>query len=112
MSSLPPGEPDPVVAYITAIQSIPALSDDEAATLARMIGRGAEAARKRLIEANLHMVVTIAWTYDGRRTPLLDLIEEGNVALVEAVERMGSDERSFQAFARRRIKAAIARAAD
>ena len=77
MSSRPPGEPDPVVAYITAIQSIPALSDDEAAT-----------------------------------TPLLDLIEEGNVALVEAVERMGSDERSFQAFARRRIKAAIARAAD
>jgi DNA-directed RNA polymerase sigma subunit (sigma70/sigma32) len=110
VSSLP-GEPDPVVAYITAIQNVPAVTDVEAATLAGEIGRGDEAAKKRLIEANLHTVAAIAWTYKGRGTPLLDLIEEGNVALVQAVERMGSDERSFPSFARRRINEAIARAA-
>jgi RNA polymerase primary sigma factor len=73
--------------YLRDISETPLLSIDEENSLARRIHRGDAAAREHMIKANLRLVVKIAKDYEGMGVPLLDLINEGNLGLMRAVER-------------------------
>ena len=73
--------------YANAIGRIPLLTAEEEVSLARRIERGDRAAKTRFIEANLRLVVAMAQRYRGRELPLLDLIQEGNLGLIRAVEK-------------------------
>jgi len=74
-------------AYLNEIGLIPLLCAEEEWALAERVQLGDAEARRRLIEANLRLVVTAARSYVGRGVPLLDLIEEGNIGLIRAVEK-------------------------
>ena len=78
---------DPVRMYLKEIGKVPLLSAEEEQELAERIEAGDEEARKRLSEANLRLVVSIAKRYVGRGMALLDLIQEGNLGLMKAVEK-------------------------
>jgi RNA polymerase primary sigma factor len=78
---------DPVRMYLKEIGKIPLLSSQEELLLAKRMNEGDEAARARLAEANLRLVVSIAKKYAGRGMQLLDLIQEGNLGLIKAVEK-------------------------
>ena len=78
---------DPVRLYLTQIGKVPLLSGAQEVALARRIERHDMAAKSQLIEANLRLVVSIAKRYSGRGMPLLDLIQEGNLGLIRAVEK-------------------------
>ena len=78
---------DPVRMYLKEIGKIPLLSAQEERMLAKRSYEGDEAARQRLAEANLRLVVSIAKKYSGRGMQLLDLIQEGNLGLIRAVEK-------------------------
>jgi RNA polymerase primary sigma factor len=73
--------------YFKQIKAIPLLSFEEELELSKRIQRGDEAARKRLIEANLRLVVKIAHAYASEDTSLLDIIQEGNLGLIHAAEK-------------------------
>ena len=73
--------------YLKEIGEIPLLTREEEVDLAKKAARGEEAAAKHLIKANLRLVVKIAKKYEHIGLPLLDLIEEGNLGLIKAVER-------------------------
>ena len=77
---------DPVKVYLKEIGRVPLLSPEEEIDLAIRIKEGDEAAKKRLSEANLRLVVSIAKRYLGRGMQFLDLIQEGNLGLIKAVE--------------------------
>ena len=81
------GLDDPVKMYLKDIGKVPLLSADEEIDLARRMQEGDEAAKKRLSEANLRLVVSIAKRYVGRGMLFLDLIQEGNLGLMKAVEK-------------------------
>ena len=81
------GIDDPVRAYFKSIGKTRLLSADEEIELAKRVANGYEDAKKRLTEANLRLVVSIAKRYPGRDLNLLDLIQEGNIGLMKAVER-------------------------
>jgi RNA polymerase primary sigma factor len=78
---------DAVREYLRAIGRVPLLTADEEVCLAKRIERHDPEARRKLTEANLRLVVSIAKRYVGRGIPLLDLIQEGNLGLVRAVEK-------------------------
>jgi RNA polymerase primary sigma factor len=78
---------DALLSYVCQIRSIPLLSFAEELELSKCIQNGDEAARKRLIEANLRLVVKIAKGYSNKGVPLMDLIQEGNMGLIRAVEK-------------------------
>jgi RNA polymerase primary sigma factor len=78
---------DSIQMYLREIGKTPLLKGEEEIELAKRIGKGDVAARKRLIEANLRLVVSIAKKYMGRNLGLLDLIQEGNLGLFRAVEK-------------------------
>lgn len=78
---------DSIQMYLREIGKTPLLKGVEEVELAKRIGKGDVAARKRLIEANLRLVVSIAKKYMGRNLGLLDLIQEGNLGLFRAVEK-------------------------
>ena len=78
---------DPVRMYLKEIGKIPLLSAEEEIELAKRISEGDEEAKKRMIEANLRLVVSVAKHYLGRGMQLLDLIQEGNMGLLKAVEK-------------------------
>ena len=78
---------DPVRMYLKEIGNIPLLTAEEEVFLAQRIEKGDEQARKQLIEANLRLVVSIAKKYVGRGMSFLDLIQEGNLGLIKAVEK-------------------------
>ena len=78
---------DPVRMYLKEIGNIPLLTAEEEVFLAQRIEKGDEQARKQLIEANLRLVVSIAKKYVGRGMSFLDLIQEGNMGLMKAVEK-------------------------
>ena len=78
---------DPVRMYLKEIGKVPLLSTDEEIELAKRMELGDEEARKRLAEANLRLVVSIAKRYVGRGMQFLDLIQEGNLGLIKAVEK-------------------------
>ena len=76
---------DPVRMYLKEIGKVPLLSADEEIELAKRMEEGDEDAKKRLAEANLRLVVSIAKRYVGRGMLFLDLIQEGNLGLIKAV---------------------------
>ena len=78
---------DPVRIYLKEIGNIPLLSAEEEVFLAQRVEQGDDAAKKQLIEANLRLVVSIAKKYVGRGMSFLDLIQEGNIGLMKAVEK-------------------------
>ena len=77
--------------YLKDIARYTLLSRDEEIDLARRIADGDDEARKVLAQANLRLVVSIAKNYQGRGMGLMDLIEEGNIGLIKAVERFNPD---------------------
>lgn len=81
------GLDDPVKMYLKDIGRVPLLSADEEIDLAKQMQDGDEASKKRLSEANLRLVVSIAKRYVGRGMLFLDLIQEGNLGLMKAVEK-------------------------
>ncbi|MDO4268327.1 MAG: RNA polymerase sigma factor RpoD [Eubacteriales bacterium] len=78
---------DPVRMYLKEIGKIPLLTTEEEIDLAKRMENGDQEAKKRLAEANLRLVVSIAKRYVGRGMQLLDLIQEGNLGLIKAVEK-------------------------
>ena len=78
---------DPVRMYLKEIGKVPLLTADEEIELAKRMEKGDEAAKNRLAEANLRLVVSIAKRYVGRGMLFLDLIQEGNLGLIKAVEK-------------------------
>ena len=78
---------DPVRMYLKEIGKIPLLSAEEELELAKRISEGDEGAKKRMVEANLRLVVSVAKHFLGRGMQLLDLIQEGNMGLLKAVEK-------------------------
>jgi len=102
---------DPVRLYFHEMGKVPLLTGVEEVALARRIERGDAAARRKLIESNLRLVVSIAKRHAGRGMPLLDLIQEGNLGLMRAVEKF--DYRrgfKFSTYATWWIRQAITRA--
>ncbi len=81
------GVEDPVRMYLKEIGKIPLLSTEEEIGLAKAMEQGDSEARKKLAEANLRLVVSIAKRYVGRGMQFLDLIQEGNIGLIKAVEK-------------------------
>lgn len=78
---------DPVRMYLKEIGKVPLLTAEEEVDLAKRMAEGDESAKKRLAEANLRLVVSIAKRYVGRGMLFLDLIQEGNLGLIKAVEK-------------------------
>ncbi len=102
---------DPVRMYLKEIGKVPLLSADEEVELAKRMEEGDSDAKKRLAEANLRLVVSIAKRYVGRGMLFLDLIQEGNLGLIKAVEKF--DYRKgykFSTYATWWIRQAITRA--
>lgn len=89
------GSLDPTQLYLNEIGFVPLLTADEEKYYARLTQKGDESARKRMIESNLRLVVKIARRYLHRGLSLLDLIEEGNLGLMRAVEKF-DPERGFR----------------
>ncbi|GGJ09225.1 RNA polymerase sigma factor SigA [Alicyclobacillus cellulosilyticus] len=111
--SMPPGVKisDPVRMYLKEIGRVPLLTAEEEIELAKRIEQGDEEAKRRLAEANLRLVVSIAKRYVGRGMLFLDLIQEGNLGLIKAVEKF--DYRKgykFSTYATWWIRQAITRA--
>ena len=102
---------DPVKVYLKEIGRVPLLSGNEEIDLALRIRDGDTAAKKRLTEANLRLVVSIAKKYVGRGMHFLDLIQEGNVGLIKAVEKFDHTKGfKFSTYATWWIRQAITRA--
>jgi len=102
---------DPVKVYLKEIGRVPLLSSDEEVELATRMAQGDAAAQKRLAEANLRLVVSIAKRYVGRGMQFLDLIQEGNLGLIKAVEKFDHTKGfKFSTYATWWIRQAITRA--
>ena len=102
---------DPVKAYLKEIGQVPLLSAEEEQTLARAARAGDADARRRLSEANLRLVVSVAKRYAGRGLPFLDLIQEGNRGLMKAAEKFEPDRGfKFSTYATWWIRQSITRA--
>ena len=102
---------DPVRMYLKEIGKVPLLSADEEVELAKKMETGDLDARKRLAEANLRLVVSIAKRYVGRGMLFLDLIQEGNLGLIKAVEKFDYHKGyKFSTYATWWIRQAITRA--
>jgi RNA polymerase primary sigma factor len=111
--SVPPGIKinDPVRMYLKEIGRVPLLSAQEEIELAKRIEQGDEEAKRRLAEANLRLVVSIAKRYVGRGMLFLDLIQEGNMGLIKAVEKFDYEKGyKFSTYATWWIRQAITRA--
>ncbi len=102
---------DPVRMYLKEIGKVPLLSADEEIELAKRMEEGDESAKKKLAEANLRLVVSIAKRYVGRGMLFLDLIQEGNLGLIKAVEKFDYNKGyKFSTYATWWIRQAITRA--
>jgi RNA polymerase primary sigma factor len=111
--SLPPGlkTNDPVRMYLKEIGRVPLLSAQDEIHLAKRIEQGDEEAKRRLAEANLRLVVSIARRYIGRGMLFLDLIQEGNMGLIKAVDKYDHSKGfKFSTYATWWIRQAITRA--
>jgi RNA polymerase primary sigma factor len=100
--------PDPIEEYLAAIEAVRPLTAADERALLEALTSGDDAARRRLIEANLRSVVRIAREYEGRGVSFVDLVQEGNLGLLRAIELFdpasGDD---FAPFADQRITDAI-----
>ena len=102
---------DPVRMYLKEIGKVPLLSAAEEQELAERIANGDEEAKKKLAEANLRLVVSIAKRYNGRGLLFLDLIQEGNIGLLKAVDKFDYNKGfKFSTYATWWIRQAITRA--
>ena len=102
---------DPVKVYLREIGRVPLLSSEDEIELAIKINQGDEMAKQRLTEANLRLVVSIAKKYVGRGMYFLDLIQEGNVGLIKAVDKFDYTKGfKFSTYATWWIRQAITRA--
>lgn len=102
---------DPVRMYLKEIGKVPLLTPDEEIELAKRMENGDQEAKKKLTEANLRLVVSIAKRYVGRGMLFLDLIQEGNLGLIKAVEKFDySKGFKFSTYATWWIRQAITRA--
>lgn len=102
---------DPVRMYLKEIGKVPLLSAEEEIELAKRMAEGDEDVKKRLAEANLRLVVSIAKRYVGRGMLFLDLIQEGNLGLIKAVEKFDYQKGfKFSTYATWWIRQAITRA--
>ena len=105
------GIDDPVRMYLKEIGRVPLLSAEDEVVLAMRMEDGDEIAKKRLVEANLRLVVSIAKRYVGRGMLFLDLIQEGNLGLIKAVEKFDFRKGfKFSTYATWWIRQAITRA--
>jgi RNA polymerase primary sigma factor len=96
--------------YFDQIKSIPLLSFEEELELSKRIQKGDQAARQRMIESNLKLVITIAKAYILSDVPLIDLIQEGNLGLIHAAEKYDHNKNvRFSTYANWWIKQAISR---
>jgi len=101
---------DAIKIYLRDIQRTPLLTAEAEKELARRVEKGEKAARDKMIESNLRLVVKIAKRYINRGLPFLDLIEEGNLGLIKAVERFSlAKECRFSTYATWWIRQAIER---
>jgi len=102
---------DSVKVYFKGIRKFPLLTPDEEKELAERIAAGDDAARDRMIESNLRLVINIAKRYLGRGLPFSDLIEEGNIGLIKSVERFKAAKGcKFSTYATYWIRQAVERA--
>ncbi|MDR3565178.1 MAG: RNA polymerase sigma factor RpoD [Negativicutes bacterium] len=102
---------DPVRMYLKEIGRVPLLTGEEEIVLAKRMEQGDEEAKRRLAEANLRLVVSIAKRYVGRGMLFLDLIQEGNLGLIKAVEKFDYNKGyKFSTYATWWIRQAITRA--
>ena len=102
---------DPVRMYLKEIGQVPLLSPEEEQELARRVADGDQAAKNKLTEANLRLVVSIAKKYSGRGLHILDLIQEGNTGLIRAVDKFDYTKgNKFSTYATWWIREAITRA--
>ena len=102
---------DPVRMYLKEIGQIPLLNADEEVDLAKRVSEGDQAAKDKLTEANLRLVVSIAKKYSGRGLHILDLIQEGNTGLIRAVDKFDwTKGNKFSTYATWWIRQAITRA--
>ena len=102
---------DPVRMYLKEIGQVRLLSADEEIELAKRVGEGDQAAKNKLTEANLRLVVSIAKKYSGRGLHILDLIQEGNTGLIRAVDKFDwTKGNKFSTYATWWIRQAITRA--
>lgn len=102
---------DPVRMYLKEIGKVDLLTGDEESDLARRMADGDRAAKKKLVEANLRLVVSIAKRYVGRGMLFLDLIQEGNLGLIKAVDKFDYTKGyKFSTYATWWIRQAITRA--
>jgi len=102
---------DVVREYLRIAEAVPPLDPADERTLAIASRGGDQVARKKLIEASLRLVIPIARQYEGRGVPLPDLLQEGNLGVVRAVEKFdpGAD-RAFSEVAKEYIEEAISAA--
>lgn len=99
--------------YVREVGQTPLITPPQERELARRIKKGDAAAREQMIKANLRLVVKIARDYEGFGVPLLDLISEGNIGLMKAVDRFDPDKGAkFSTYGSYWIKQAIRRALD
>lgn len=106
-----PGRTDTMKVYMQDIGHIPLVTKEEEVELAAQISQGSEEARAKLIRSNLRLVVKIAHDFKGLGLPLLDLISEGNIGLMRAVEKFDpSKGAKFSSYAAWWIKQAMRRA--
>ncbi len=102
---------DPVRMYLKEIGQVRLLTADEEMELAKRVGEGDKAAKDKLTEANLRLVVSIAKKYSGRGLHILDLIQEGNTGLIRAVDKFDYTKgNKFSTYATWWIRQAITRA--
>jgi RNA polymerase primary sigma factor len=102
------GSPEGLAVYLRAISRIPLLGREEEQTLARRVRKGDVAAKERMVRANLRLVISIARRYQGMGIPLADLIGEGNLGLIKAVERFRYEKGfRFSTYASKWIRQAI-----
>jgi RNA polymerase primary sigma factor len=104
---------DGIPSYLGKLTQTPLLTPEEELELTRAVHAGDERARKRLIEANMRLVINIAKTYRNRSIPLEDLIQEGAIGLMQAAERFDPAKGfRFSTYATHWIRQAIGRAID
>lgn len=102
---------DPVQFYLRTIGRVRLLTPKEEIELARRIGKGDAAAKKKLVQSNLRLVVSVAKRYQGRGLPFLDLIQEGNLGLIRAAEKFDPERGyKFSTYATWWIRQGITRA--
>jgi RNA polymerase sigma factor (sigma-70 family) len=105
------GRRPPIEIYLSEIRQIPLLTREQEVELAKQVAAGSEAAKKRMVESNLRLVVMLARRYQGRGLPLGDLIAEGNLGLIRAVEKFRWERGTrFSTYATWWVRQAIQRA--